>query len=159
MNISPRGVHGGYFFLQHISKSGARIHFDAGLDERAAPRRQFLTSAWIGARPRRELSRNSLNENRVRAPKATPEWRSSGGGGSWSARIVEFANDLNESKRPSSAIGQKALVQVQNRYSRPAGVRAGPHQSPGGECDCSHPACVSRGPPTGAAAGGSAGRE
>src|SRR6188768_270386 len=41
-----------------------------------------------------------------------------GGGGSWSARIVEFANDLHESKRPSSAIRQKALVQVQNRYSR-----------------------------------------
>lgn len=41
-----------------------------------------------------------------------------GGGGSWSTKIAEFSNDLSESKRPTSTIGQKALVQVQNRYSR-----------------------------------------
>jgi len=35
-----------------------------------------------------------------------------------STRIAEFSNDLNESKRPISKIGQKALVQVQNKYSR-----------------------------------------
>ena len=41
-----------------------------------------------------------------------------GGGGSWSTEIAAFSNDLSESKRPTGKIGQKALVQVQNRYSR-----------------------------------------
>ena len=44
-------------------------------------------------------------------------WRNRGGGGSWSTKIIGFSNDLNESKRPTSESGQKALVQVQNRYS------------------------------------------
>jgi hypothetical protein len=38
-------------------------------------------------------------------------------------------------------------------------VYAGPYASARGECDCSDPPCVFRGPSTGAAAGGSAGRE
>lgn len=55
-----------------------------------------------------------------RADERTPNEfaRVGGGGGSCSTKIAEFSNDLSESKRPTSTIGQKALVQVQNRYSR-----------------------------------------
>jgi len=48
---------------------------------------------------------------------ATPRQSQVGGGGSWSTRVVEISNDLSDSKRRISKIGQRALVQVQNRYS------------------------------------------
>jgi len=47
-----------------------------------------------------------------------------GGGGSRSATIVEFSNDFENSMRSSGEKRQKAVVQVQNRDSRSARVRA-----------------------------------
>ena len=41
----------------------------------------------------------------------------SGGGGSRSARILKFSNDLDKPKRSIGQIREKAGVQVQNRYS------------------------------------------
>jgi hypothetical protein len=45
-----------------------------------------------------------------------------GGGGSRSVTIVEFSNDFENSIGSIGEKRQKALVQVQNRYSRFAGV-------------------------------------
>jgi hypothetical protein len=46
-----------------------------------------------------------------------------GGGGSRSVTIVEFSNDFENSIGSIGEKRQKALVQVQNRYSGPAAVR------------------------------------
>ena len=46
-----------------------------------------------------------------------PSILSGGGGESWSTRVVEISNDLSDSKRRIGKIGQRGLVQVQNRYS------------------------------------------
>src|SRR5687768_17213937 len=94
MNKSPRVVPGGSIFLQQSVKSGARIHFDAGLDERAAPCRQF-SLGWreFTSHPYVCLDRSASAPRNLRirsmriafGPKATPEWRSSRGGGSCTA--------------------------------------------------------------------------
>jgi hypothetical protein len=49
-----------------------------------------------------------------------------GGGGSRSATIVEFSNDFESAIGSIGEKRQKAVVQVQNRYSESAGVSSMP---------------------------------
>ena len=69
----------------------------------------MAVTTYEGVWSRREQARKRL----------IPLELSGEGGGSWSTKIIEFSKVLNESKRPTGKIGQKALVQVQNRYSPP----------------------------------------
>jgi len=60
---------------------------------------------------RSHLAGHAADIDRARA-------RDGGGGGSRSATMVEFPNDFENSKSSIREKRQKAVVQVQNRYSR-----------------------------------------
>jgi len=76
----------------------------------------------------RRLARDHSLLARVRRRRSPPSFRPKsskcGGGGSCSTRIADSPNDLSEPKRPTSEIGKKAVVQVQNSYSPRSSVTA-----------------------------------